>query len=108
MNKKDLSRDLYMLHGPLAKCGYDWWWHSFTGYHKETGQSKVFFIEYYICNPALGKDQAILGQLEENKLAGVKPSYAMVKVGTWGEAACQIHNFYPIRAFSCPEQELGN
>ena len=26
MNKSDLKRDHYMLKGPLAKQGYDWWW----------------------------------------------------------------------------------
>ena len=31
MNKSDLKRDHYMLKGPLAKQGYDWWWHSFGG-----------------------------------------------------------------------------
>ena len=33
MNKSDLKRDYFMLKGPLAKKGYDWWWHSFTGYY---------------------------------------------------------------------------
>lgn len=106
MNKKDLSRDFYMLSGPLARNGYDWWWHSFTGYHQQTGQPKVFFIEYFVCNPALGGDEAILGQLPQNKANSVKPSYALVKVGSWGENACQIHNFYPINEFSCPMDEL--
>lgn len=95
-----------MLSGPLAKNGYDWWWHSFTGYHRETGKSREFFIEYFICNPALGNDKAILGQLLSNKEGKVKPSYALVKVGTWGENACQIHNFYPIKEFSCPANQL--
>lgn len=82
-NNKDLSRDYYMLSGPLARNGYDWWWHSFTGYQKQTGKSKVFFIEYFVCNPALGGDKAILGQLPQNKTNRIKPSYALVKVGSW-------------------------
>jgi hypothetical protein len=106
MNKKDLSRDFYMLKGPLAKNGYDWWWHSFTGYHRETGEIRAFFIEYFICNPALGGDRVILGQLSQNQSACVKPSYALVKVGTWGKDSCQIHNFYPINEFSCPKNRL--
>jgi hypothetical protein len=106
MNQKDLSRNFYMLSGPLAKNGYDWWWHSFTGYHKETGKPRTFFIEYFICNPALGGDKAILGQLPQNKVAKVKPSYALIKVGTWGEEACQIHNFYPTSEFSCAKKQL--
>lgn len=104
--KKDLSRNYYMLTGPLAKKGYDWWWHNFTGYHKVTGESRAFFIEYFICNPALGGEKAILGQLPKRS-GRIKPSYALVKVGTWGKGACQIHNFYPIKAFSCPNNELN-
>ena len=107
MNKQDLSRNYFMLHGPLAKNGYDWWWHNFTGYHKETGEERTFFIEYYVCNPALGGDKAILGQLPQNKANGVKPSYALIKAGTWGENACQLHNFYAIDQFTCPKDELN-
>ena len=29
-NIHDISRDSFMLRGPLAKKGYDWWWHSLT------------------------------------------------------------------------------
>ena len=56
MNKSDIERDYYMLHGPLAKKGYDWWWHSLTAYNKETKEAKAFFIEYFVCNPALAED----------------------------------------------------
>lgn len=107
MNKSDLTRNLYMLKGPLAKKGYDWWWHNFTGYHRVTGEAKAFFIEYFVCNPLLGKDKAILGQLVENKALGIKPSYALIKVGTWGKNSKQIHNFYPISKFSFEEDQLN-
>lgn len=107
MNKQDLSRNFYMLTGPLAKNGYDWWWHNFTGYHKQTGEERTFLIEYYVCNPSLGGDKAILGQLPQNKANGVKPSYALIKAGTWGTNACQLHDFYPIREFSCPKDLLN-
>ncbi|MBE5983859.1 hypothetical protein ACOAOT_12545 [Lacrimispora sp. AGF001] len=60
MNKSDLNRDSYMLNGYLGKNGYDWWWHSFTGYHRITGEQRSFFIEYFICNPLIGGNQAIL------------------------------------------------
>ena len=106
MRKGKSSRDLYMLRGPLEKNGYDWWWHNFTGYNRITGESRTFFIEYFICNPALGGDQAILGQLPQNVVGAVKPSYALIKVGTWGKGACQIHNFYPTSQFSCPSNML--
>ena len=104
--KSDLSRNYYMLGGALASHGYDWWWHSFTGHHRQTGESKAFFIEYFVCNPALGGDEVILGQLPEHQAKGVKPSYALVKVGAWGDTACQIHNFYAQREFHCPKDAL--
>ena len=56
-----------MLKGPLAKKGYDWWWHSLTAYNKETGEAKPFFIEYFVCNPALAEEKPTLGQDPENK-----------------------------------------
>lgn len=96
MNQSDLRRDAYMLTDKLAEHGYDWWWHSFTGYHKETGEEKSFFIEYFIINPKLGGDEVILGQLRENQIKGKKPSYVMVKSGCWGKDARQLHTFYPI------------
>ena len=83
-----------MLHGPLARHGYDWWWHSFTAQDAETGEDKPFFIEFFACNPALGEDRPVLGQLPENQKEGKHPSYLMVKAGTWGEDHCQLHRFF--------------
>ena len=93
-NQHDVKRDSCMLHGPLAHHGYDWWWHSFTAQDAETGEDKPFFIEFFVCNPALAEDMPVLGQLPENLAAGKKPSYLMVKAGTWGEDACQMHRFF--------------
>ncbi len=53
----DPSRDTYQLFGPQAKQGYDWWWHSFTGYNAVTGQERSFFIEFFVCNPELGGEE---------------------------------------------------
>jgi hypothetical protein len=106
VNKSDLSRDFYMLKGPLTKKGYDWWWHNFTGYRRETGEAKTFFVEYFVCNPALGGNKAILGQLPTNKAKDIKPSYALIKAGAWGNSPKQIHRFYPIADFSCPPDAL--
>lgn len=92
--KKDISRNEYMLVRGQARCGYDWWWHSFTAISARTGEEKPFFLEFFICNPELGGDEPVFGQLEENKRAGKKPSYLMVKVGTWGEDARQLHRFF--------------
>lgn len=93
-NKREIARNACQLYGGQAKCGYDWWWHSFTGYNVETGEQKAFFVEYFLCNPALGKDSPVLGQLPENKKNNAKPSYLMVKAGAWGEDAAQLHRFF--------------
>ena len=93
-NKQDDFRDAFMLKGALAKEGYDWWWHSFTGQNEETGEEKSFYIEFFTINPELGGEEPIYGQLEENKKAGKKPSYLMVNVGSWGEDAAQLHRFF--------------
>jgi tocopherol cyclase len=106
LNKGNLSRDFFMLKGALSKFGYDWWWHNFTGYNRETGEAKTFFVEYFVCNPALGGNKAILGQLPANQAKHIKPSYSLIKVGAWGKNAKQIHNFYPIADFSCPMDSL--
>ena len=95
-NKPDLKRDEWMLTGKFAKQGYDWWWHSLTAQDAETGEDKPFFIEFFTCNPALAEDTPTFGQLPENKEKGKKPSYLMVKVGTWGaDKKMQLHRFFP-------------
>lgn len=88
-NKSDLSKNKFMLVGPLASNGYDWWWHSFTA-RDEEGKEVPFFIEFFIVNPALGGDEPIFGQNIQ------KPSYLMVKAGCWGENKCQLHRFFGI------------
>ena len=93
-NVHDQSRNAFMLHGPLARHGYDWWWHSFTAEDAETGEEKPFFIEFFVCNPALGEDVPVLGQLPENQKNGKYPSYLMVKAGCWGKDHCQLHRFF--------------
>ena len=92
-NKQDPTRNECMLDGSFAREGYDWWWHSFTAIHEKTGKEVPFFIEFFLCNPALGGKEPILGQLEANKINKVKPSYLMVKAGCWGENHCQLHRF---------------
>lgn len=93
-NHSDILRNNFMLKGALASEGYDWWWHSFTGHNKKTGEEKAFFIEFFTINPELGGDEPVFGQLPENKAAGKKPSYMMVKAGCWGEGAKQLHRFF--------------
>ncbi len=93
-NKHDISRNACQLFGKQAQQGYDWWWHSFTATDAETGERKAFFLEFFLCNPASGGAEPVFGQLPENKIKGIQPSYLMVKAGTWGKDAQQLHRFF--------------
>lgn len=93
-NKLDQRRNAYMLTGSFRKKGYDWWWHSFTAQDELTGEEKPFFIEFFLCNPESGGITPVFGQLPENLAGGVKPSYLMVKAGTWGKDKVQLHRFF--------------
>ena len=93
-NKSDIKRDEFQLFGKQAKKGYDWWWHSFTAYHKVTGEAKPFYIEFFLCNPALAQESPVFGQLPENQEKGIRPSYLMVNVGCWGKKHLQLHRFF--------------
>lgn len=92
--KHDTRRNACQLYGAQARDGYDWWWHSFTAIHDETGEERPFYIEFFLCNPDRRADQPILGQLPENREKGLRPSYLMVNVGTWGKHPRQLHRFF--------------
>ena len=100
MNFSDLKRNAYMLCGSLAKQGYIRWWHSFTGICPETQESRTFFIEYFVINPSLSSTQHVLGRHPFFKKRGMKPSYVMIKAGTFpdvnGQGGKQLHSFFPI------------
>ena len=100
MNQSDLARNSYLLSGSLSKKGYLRWFHSFSAQQPETGERRVFFIEYMVLNPSLGQEQPILGQLPIHKKRGIRPSYLLVKAGAFGgdggSAGKQLHAFYPI------------
>ena len=95
-NIKAISRDQWMLKGPLAKRGYDWWWHSFTAVNEKTGEAKPFYVEFFTCNPGLAQDKPVIVWNDpEAQKKGVRPSYLMVNVGFWGEEHGQLHRFFP-------------
>ena len=94
INKHHLRRNEFMLNGSFARQGYDWWWHSFTAINEKTGEEKPFFIEFFVCNPASGGKYPVLGQLKENNEKGIKPSYLMIKAGTWCDEKAQLHRFF--------------
>lgn len=94
-NISDLKRDAWMLKGPLAEKGYDWWWHSFTAENAETGERKPFYIEFFTCNPALAGDEPRFAwHIPALQRGDTRPSYLMVNVGFWGEEKGQLHRFF--------------
>ncbi len=99
-SKKNAEKNRYMLKGPLARKGYDWWWHSLTAVNEETGEERPFFLEFFTCNPKLAEDTPVFGQLPENREKGKRPSYLMVKAGCWGEDSRQLHRFFPLGSVS--------
>lgn len=107
MNKSDQSKNSYMPRGSLARHGFVRWFHSFLGVQPETGEKRHFFIEYQILNPALGKDQPILGQYPFYKKRGIKPSYILIKAGVFpdpeGNGGTQLNAFYPISSLKAAE-----
>lgn len=95
-----------MLKGPLAKKGYDWWWHSFTAEHIKTGEQKSFYIEYFLCNPARAQQEPVLVWNDPvGRQAGKRPSYCMVNAGFWGKEKGQLHRFFPWSQVSIPLNE---
>lgn len=110
MNQSDLNRNSYMLRGSLAKKGYMRWWHSFSGVQAQTGESRTFFVEYFLINPKLGGNHPILGQHPYFKKHGMRPSYLMVKAGVFpdsnGNGGRQLHAFYPISALRTTDSPL--
>lgn len=114
MNKSDLNRNAYLLQGAMARKGYMRWWHSFTGVQPETGETRTFFVEYFIINPGLGSEQPILGQHPYFKKRDMRPSYVMIKAGAFpGKAADnqelvgkQLHAFFPISSLKIAKDPL--
>ena len=92
--KHDIERDEFQLYGKQAEKGYDWWWHSFTAKSEKDGKTRPFYIEFFLCNPAIGGEKPIFGQKKTDRHALVRPSYLMVNVGTWGTPSKQLHRFF--------------
>lgn len=102
-----MHKNAFRLNSKTSKNSYDWWWHSFVAKHAETGELRPFFIEYYVVNPGLWNGQMQLGQSEHNKANNIKPCYAMIKAGAWGENKVQINNFWGISDFKASREELN-
>ena len=97
-NVSAISRNEWMLRGPLAKRGYDWWWHNFTAENAETGEKKPFYVEFFTCNPDYAeKEPVIVWNDPLARSAGKRPSYLMVNVGFWGKDHGQLHRFFSLK-----------
>lgn len=104
MNKTDLFRNAYGLSGRLARKGYMRWWHSFQGTNRETGETRTFFIEYFLMNPALGGDIPIWGLHPYYRKRHMRPSYFLIKAGVLpsadGKQGRQLHRYFGIHELS--------
>ncbi len=45
-NTHGITRDTCQQFGRQANCGYDLWWHSFTGRHAVTEEKKAFLWSF--------------------------------------------------------------
>ncbi len=116
VSKKYQHYDQYMLKGKLRFNGFERWRYVFTGVDKNTGSEKSFFIEIYLVNPLESPKNVVIAQKSrpvvssedlQYALAGtisaqavsdeyvVKPSYALVKCGMFGENGKQFNRFSP-------------
>lgn len=124
--KKYQHYEHYLLRGKLKKKGYARWRYVFTGVNRETNDTRVFFVEMVMLNPALSPAKAVIAQKsrprisEENlqyALAGtevakkigqeipVQPSYVLVKAGCFGANARQHNKFFAANEFSWVKAE---
>ena len=106
ISRENRKKNRFMLSGAAKKNGFDMWRHSFTGYNKLTGAPRSFFIEFYVVNPGLAQKEVSFGR---NLLSvqDVKPSFFMVKAGSWGDDGKQLHSFLPIGDISINKRKLN-
>ena len=106
ISRENRKKNRFMLTGATKKNGFDMWRHSFTGYNKLTGESRSFFIEFYVVNPGVSLKDVSLGAglLSTQE---VKPSFFMVKAGSWGDDGKQLHSFFPIGDVSINKRRLN-
>ena len=105
ISRENRKRNRFMLSGATKKNGFDMWRHSFTGYNKLTGASRSFFIEFCVVNPGLSQKEVSFGR---NLLSvqDFKPSFFMVKAGSWGDDGKQLHCFLPVGDVSINKRKL--
>lgn len=126
-NQKINRNERYMLKGRLRKGGYDHWRLITSGISKKSGVEHVFFIEFYVLNPAVSPDKCVLGFESRGAvsdeslhavLAGtqsvndvqaetyVQPSFVMVKAGVFRENGKHVNTFFPSKDIQVGGSEL--
>ena len=121
------KNERYMLKGHLRKEGFDLWRLVMSGVSTVTAEEKVFFIEFYVVNPAVSPEKCILGFKSRAKispedlhsaLAGtlsaadveaekyVQPSFVMVKGGIFKENGKHMNAYFPSDAIKSGGTEL--
>jgi hypothetical protein len=98
-------RAVRCLHLPLRYR----WWHNFEAVHPETQERRSFFIQYLVINPGgNGTRSPVFGQLNTTTRSGrnLKPSYARLAAGTWGDGKVQLFNYYRLPAFRASQQTM--
>ena len=117
----------YMLKGSLKKNGFDRWRLVTTASNMNTGEERVFFIEFYTVNPGLSPKEYVLGYKSRNKLsedelhsalAGslsaknmstetlVHPSFVMVRAGVLCENGKHIDSYFPSEQIQTGKTDL--
>ncbi|MBR4005326.1 MAG: hypothetical protein IKI90_05705 [Treponema sp.] len=125
--QKNTSNERYMLKGSLRKNGFDRWRLVTVGREAESGEERVFFIEFYVVNPLLSPEECILGfksrihTTEEDlhaALAGtasakklksedlVQLSFAMVRAGILCTNGRQINGYFPSSQIQIGKSDL--
>ena len=105
ISRENRKRNRFMLSGATKKNGFDMWCHSFTGFNKLTNEARSFFIEFYVINPGISQKEVSFGKSPLSNQE-IKPSFFMVKAGSWGNDGKQLHSFFPISDVSISKRNL--
>ncbi|MBQ0050843.1 MAG: hypothetical protein KBT11_02130 [Treponema sp.] len=113
--------DQYVLRGKLRQEGFERWRYVFTAVNADTNQERKFFIELYIVNPGVSPKVAVIGQKSRlavsesdlqyalagtaaaqnaNEELAVKPSYVLIKAGSYGKAGKHFNKFIASSQFT--------
>lgn len=88
-NKHDTDRDSFMLHGALAKQGFDVWRHCIHGVSETTGKERTFILDFGGINPQLREEEPVFAK------DGTRPSYFAVMACICGEEGSVLTRYFP-------------